>query len=375
MNFIILFFPVLLAFILSAMIIPYVVLITYKKRLFDPIDGRKLHRSIVPRLGGVAFVPIQCCVLCMSIVAMYKVPMIYAFIEGWQIQTWIVFPMFIMLMCGLVVLYLVGLADDLIGVKHKSKFVVQLIVSSFFPISGLWINNLYGVGFVIEITPWLGIPLTMFITILIINSINLIDGLDGLCSGLVALACLVFGILFSYYGAWIHSLLAFITLAVLLPFFYYNVFGISKRRRRIFMGDTGSTTLGYTIAFLAISFSMHEVGIKGFSEGAIVVAASVLIVPVFDVARVVAIRFMTRQPLFKPDRNHLHHKLIRSGFSHRNAMISIFIFSAFYALFNLILVQYISNNILLLLNFVVWVFVTIFFNRMVDNRLSRKTRL
>lgn len=369
----ILFFPVLLAFILSAMIIPYVVLITYKKRLFDPIDGRKLHRSIVPRLGGVAFVPIQCCVLCMSIVAMYKVPVIYASVEDWQIQTWIVFPMFIMLMCGLVVLYLVGLADDLIGVNNKSKFIVQLIVSSFFPISGLWINNLYGVGFVIELTPWVGIPLTMFITILIINSINLIDGLDGLCSGLVALACLVFGILFSYYGAWIHALLAFITLAFLLPFFYYNVFGISKRRRRIFMGDTGSTTLGYTIAFLAISFSMHEVGIKGFSEGAIVVAASVLIVPVFDVARVIAIRFVTRQPLFKPDRNHLHHKLIRSGFSHRNAMISIFIFSAFYALFNLILVQYISNIILLLLNFVVWVFVTILFNKMVDNRLSRKS--
>lgn len=85
MNFMILFFPVLLAFILSAMIIPYVVLITYKKRLFDPIDGRKLHRSIVPRLGGVAFVPIQCCVLCMSIVAMYKVPVIYASVEDWQI--------------------------------------------------------------------------------------------------------------------------------------------------------------------------------------------------------------------------------------------------------------------------------------------------
>lgn len=372
MKLVVLLLPFIIAFALSSVVIPYVFLITYRRRLFDPVNVRKIHQSIVPRLGGVAFVPIQCCVLAISIVVIYKVPVISDLIGGLNIQTHVVFPMFIMLMCGLVVLYLVGIADDLIGVGNKSKFVVQLVVASFFPLSGLWINNFYGVGFMVELSPWFGIPFTMFVTILIINAINLIDGLDGLCSGLVVVACLVFGILFVYYQAWIHALLSFVTLGVLLPFFYYNVIGISKRRRRIFMGDTGSTTLGYTLAFLAISFSMHEVGVKEFSEGAIVVAASVLIVPVFDVARVMIVRFISGQPIFKPDRNHLHHKLIRSGFSHRSAMITIVMFSVFYALFNIILVQYISNNILLLLNFFVWLFVTIIFNRLVENNFKRK---
>lgn len=372
MKLLILIIPFLLAVVLGNMIIPYIVLVTYKKRLFDPIDLRKLHTTAIPRLGGVAFVPIQCCVLALSIVMMYKVPLIYQYVDGLGINTWLVFPMFMMLMCGLVILYLVGIADDLVGVSNKRKFFIQLIVASFFPLSGLWINNLYGLGFIIELSPWVGVPFTIFITVLIINAINLIDGLDGLCSGVIFVACLVFGVLFLYYGAWIHALLSFITLGVLLPFFYYNVVGVSKRRRRIFMGDSGSMTLGYTIAFLAISFSMYEPAIKPFSEGAIVVAASVLIVPVFDVARVMIVRLLTKQPIFKPDRNHLHHKLLRSGFSHKEAMISIILFSTFYAIFNIVLVQYISNNILLLLNFVIWILITILFDKIIENRMKKK---
>jgi len=372
MKLLILIIPFLLAVVLGNIIIPYIVLVTYKKRLFDPIDLRKIHKTSIPRLGGVAFFPIQCCVFVLSVVMIYKVPLTYQYIGGLGISTWIVFPMFMMLMCGLVILYLVGIADDLIGVSNNKKFIIQLIVACFFPLSGLWINNLYGLGFIITLSPWIGIPFTVFITVLIINAINLIDGLDGLCSGMIFVACMVFGVLFLYYGAWLHSLLAFITLGVLLPFFYYNVIGVSKRRRKIFMGDTGSMTLGYTIAFLSISFSMLEPAIKPFSEGAIVVAASVLIVPVFDVARVMIVRFLTGQPVFKPDRNHLHHKLLRSGFSHREAMISIVLFSMFYAVFNIVMVQYISNNILLLLNFIIWILITLLFDKIVERKMGKK---
>jgi len=374
MELIILLLSFLFSAFLGYVIIPYVILITYKKRLFDPVGGRKLHQTVIPRLGGVAFMPIQCCVLIVSIMLIYKVPLISQMVGDLHISTWVIFPMFIMLMCGLVVLYLVGIADDLIGVSNKRKFLIQLFVASFFPLSGLWINDLYGLGFVVQLSPWVGIPFTIFLTVLIINAINLIDGLDGLCSGLVSVACLVYGILFAYYGAWIHALLSFITLGVLFPFFYYNVIGLSKRRRRIFMGDTGSMTLGYTIAFLAISFSMNEPAIKPFSEGAIVVAASVLIVPVFDVARVMIVRFMNKQPVFKPDRSHLHHKILRSGFSHRNTMITIILVSVFFAVFNIVLVQYLSNNILLLLNFLVWLLLIFIFNNLIEVRFQKKLK-
>src|SRR5690606_12589371 len=142
----------------------------------------------------------------------------------------------------------------------------------------------------------------MFVVVLIINAINLVDGLDGLCSGVVGTGCLVLGSLFMYYEAWWHALFAFITVGLLIPFFYFNVFGATGRHRRIFMGDTGSMTLGYSIAFLAVSFAMNNTYIKPFSDGAIVVAFSTLIIPVLDVGRVMFVRWRKGKPVFKADR-------------------------------------------------------------------------
>ena len=366
MEFIILLVPFLIAILLGKIIIPYIMLITYRKRLFDPVDARKVHQSIIPRLGGVAFVPIQCCLLAITVVLVYKTNFV-----NLGIVTWEVFPMFIMLVCGLVILYIIGIADDLIGVSYKWKFVAQILVASLFPLAGLWINDLYGLLFLTYLPAWAGIPLTIFAVVLVINAVNLIDGLDGLCSGLVGVGCLVLGTLFAYYQAWIHALLAFITTGILISFFYYNVFGASKRRRRIFMGDTGSMTLGYTMAFLTISFAMNNQSIKPFSEGAIVVAFSTLIVPIFDVARVIFIRWYKGLPLFKADRSHLHHKLLRAGLSHKSAMMSIIGLSLFFCAFNIIMVQFISNNVVVILDFALWFSFTLIFNYFVNKRNAK----
>ncbi|MGN5953799.1 MraY family glycosyltransferase [Sphingobacterium lactis] len=369
MEYLILLIPFLLAIYLGKVIIPYIMLITYKKRLFDPVDNRKLHQSIIPRLGGVAFVPIQCVLLAITVIIVYKVNFV-----NLNIHTSEVFPMFIMLICGMVMLYIIGIADDLIGVSYKWKFVAQIMVACLFPLGGLWINDLYGILFLVNLPAWVGMPLTVFAVVLIINAINLIDGLDGLCSGLVAVGCLVLGGLFAYYEAWIHALLAFITTGILISFFYYNVFGQSKRRRRIFMGDTGSMTLGYTMAFLTISFAMNNNHIKPFSEGAIVVAFSTLIVPVFDVIRVIIVRWFNKQPLFKADRSHIHHKLLRSGISHKSAMLSIVGLSLFFCLFNVIMVQYISNNVVILLDLVLWISFTLVFNFVVKQKKVKQAK-
>jgi len=361
--------PFLLAVILGRVIIPFIFLITFKKRLFDPIDARKLHTNIIPRLGGVAFVPVQCCLLILTLMITYKTNF-----TDLHIATWEVFPMFIMLICGLVILFLIGIGDDLIGVGYKWKFVVQIFVAALLPLSGLWINDLYGIFFITQIPPWIGMPFTVFLVVLIINAINLIDGLDGLCSGLVGVCCLVLGSLFVYYAAWIHALFAFITAGVLIPFFYYNVFGKRKRHRRIFMGDTGSMTLGFSVAFLAISFTMNNPNIKPFSEGAIVVAAAPLIVPVFDVARVMLVRLLTGYSVFKPDRNHLHHKLLRSGMSHSTAMLSILGLSLFFCIVNIVGVQFISNNIVLLLDVILWGAITMVFNYIMNKKNKKRTK-
>lgn len=349
MNFFYILVPTVLAAVLSRILIPFIILVTYKKRLFDPIDERKLHKRIVPRLGGVAFAPIQCCVLILSLVMVIKVLNL-----DLNVASWAILPDLMSLLCGLFILFIVGMGDDLVGIDYKWKFMVQLVVASFFPLSGLWINDFYGVLFIHGLSPWVGIPLTIFMVVLIINAVNLIDGLDGLCSGIVGIGSLVLGGLFVYYGAWLHALFAFITVGVLVPFYFFNVFGVTGRRRQIFMGDTGSMTLGYAMAFLTISFAMNNTYIKPVSEGGLVVALSTLIVPVLDVARVMCVRWLQRKPVFKPDRNHLHHFLLRLGLSHRGAMLTMLLLSLFFCLFNIVAVKLLHSSLVVVADLLIW---------------------
>jgi UDP-N-acetylmuramyl pentapeptide phosphotransferase/UDP-N-acetylglucosamine-1-phosphate transferase len=364
--------PFLCAMLLSWGMMPYILLISYRKRLFDPIDSRKLHKHIIPRLGGVAFAPIQCCVLVIALVCIFKLNIGEVDL---QVASWIILPSMALLVCGLVILFIIGIGDDLIGVSYKWKFVVQIMVGCLLPLSGVWINDLYGLGFIIGLPAWIGMPLTVFMVVLIINAINLIDGLDGLCSGVVAIGLLVLGSLFVSYGAWLHAIFAFITVGVLIPFFYFNVFGTSRRRRRIFMGDTGSMTLGFSIAFLIVSFAMNNHFIKPFAEGAIVVAFSTLIVPIMDVARVMFVRWKTGRPVFKPDRNHLHHKLLRAGLSRHSALIFILILTLVFCLLNMLTVRYISNNLVALMDLLFWIAFHWGVNRLEKRQVITKLQL
>lgn len=362
MIYFIIIIPFIAALFLGRMIIPFIILVTYKRRLFDPIDTRKIHTTFIPRLGGVAFTPIQCCLLVITLVIIFKIHAV-----DLHIQTWAIMPSLMMLVCGLLILFLVGVGDDLIGISYRWKFVIQILVASLFPLSGLWINDLYGLFFIDRLSPLVGMPLTVFAVVLIINAVNLMDGLDGLCSGIVGLSCFFLGILFMYYGAWLHALFAFITIGVLIPFFYYNVFG-SAGRRKIFMGDTGSMTLGYSMAFLSISFAMNNEYIKPFSEGAVLIAFSTLVVPVLDVARVMLVRWNNGAPLFKPDRNHLHHKLLKNGFSVTGSMLMILALVLFFCVFNIIGVNILSNNIVLVLDLFLWLMFHYIFDQAVAIR-------
>ena len=138
------------------------------------------------------------------------------------------------------------------------------------------------------------------------------------------------------------------------------------------MGDTGSLTLGLSVSFLAISYAMNNPSIKPFSEGAIVVSYAVLIVPVFDVVRVIWLRFRSHQPLFMPDRNHIHHKFLRMGISHHITMILILILALCFSLFNIIAVEYISNNIVLLVDIVSWIGFHLWLDRIEVTKLETK---
>ena len=336
----------ILAFIIGQIIVLRLYLFSFKRRLFDPVDSRKIHAGLIPRLGGMAFLPTQCGIFLLIIVVLRHFEII-------QMEYALLFR-FMLLICGLGLLFIVGMIDDLMGIGYKWKFAAQVMAALFFPISGLWIDNLYGLFGITVLSPWIAIPLTVFVVVFIINAFNLIDGIDGLCSGLTILACTVLGTLFFVKESWLHVLFAFITVGVLAPFFYYNVYGNSKRRRRIFMGDTGSMTLGLSVSFLVISYTMYYSDVVYCLGGNILVAFSVVFVPVLDVIRVIIFRFLARKPLFLPDKNHIHHYFLNLGFSSYATLYYILLIGFGFAVFNMYMIRHVNINIVLLCDVVLW---------------------
>ncbi|WP_278718821.1 MraY family glycosyltransferase [Bacteroides caecimuris] len=349
MKYLLMALAFLISVFIARMIIPRILLISYRKKLFDSQEERKVHKGAIPRLGGVSFFPtilFSCC----GVLAFYNLFGYYAS----TLHDDRILSEMLLLVCGLVLLYLTGIADDLIGVRYGNKMVVQLVSACLFPLSGLWINDLYGLFGLGMIPQFWGGLLTVVIVILITNAINLIDGIDGLASGLSSVSLVVLGVLFLEREMWSCSLIAFSSFGVLVPFFYYNVFGKAERARKIFMGDTGSLTLGYILSFLAIKYSQNLDGIPK-EHGPLVIAFSTLLVPVFDAIRVAIVRMYKGRNPFEPDKTHIHHLFLRMGFTVRQALLMILLLSCILSGVNIWLIPYVENTVMLLLDVLVWI--------------------
>ena len=349
------------------LIIPRILLISFRKKLFDIPDERKVHKHAIPRLGGVSFFPtilFSCCSV-----------LVIRTLMGYGISTLsasYILPEFLVLICGMVLLYLTGIADDLVGVRYRQKFVIQIICACLFPAVGLWINDFYGL-FGIDLLPaWFGIPFTILTIVFITNAINLIDGIDGLASGLSSVALLIFGFLYIEKGLWIYSMFAFSTFGVLVPFFYYNVFGSAEHARKIFMGDKGSLNLGYILSFLAITYS-HNTDFIPITQGAFLIAFSTLIVPAFDVVRVVIVRIYHGKSPFEPDKNHIHHQFLAMGFTVRKSMLLILLISCVLSGLNILLMPNVNNTILLIGDIIVWIGLNLWWFRICSGNRDGKT--
>ena len=356
----------LAAIVLGRIIIPNILIISLRKRLFDVPDARKVHNRPIPRLGGVTFFPVI--VFTFAVTTALRVMMNE--IE-YEIFTAKMACEFLFLIAGLTLLYIIGIGDDLVGVRYLKKFLVQIISASLFPIAGLYINNFYGVFGIGEIPVWIGMPFTVLLVVFITNAINLIDGIDGLASGLSMVALVIFGVIFMHYELWNFAILAFICVGVIIPFFAYNVFGNADKGRKIFMGDTGSLTLGYIISFFVIKYCMYVPGEDMQAYGApVVVAFSVLLVPCLDVVRVVLKRARTGKALFMPDKNHIHHKFIALGYSHRKAMLIILAISLGFSLLNMVGIHYVAITPLLGIDILLWTSLHLWITSRINGRRS-----
>ncbi len=337
------------ALLLTGIIIPQILLIAFRKKLFDEVDERKIHKGVVPRLGGIAFLPAIifsiCLVLAVSI-SLGATDTASAF-SGWS-------QSIMYLLCAEMLMFLVGIADDLIGVRYKAKFVSQILCAIFICASGAYIHNMGGMLWIEEIPAWLGWCLSGFFVVYIVNAINLIDGIDGLASGLSGIALIFYGVVLTLAQEWVLAVLAWAQLGTLVPFFYYNVFGNPNKRKKIFMGDTGSLTVGMLLSFIALSVTNMQISDATKDYNLLVLAFSPLIIPAFDVVRVYFHRIRQHRNPFLPDKCHIHHKLLALGLNQRASLCVILLSAVVFMLINVSLSPYVSASWLLVGDVAIW---------------------
>lgn len=355
-----------IAFLLAGIIIPKIMLIAFRKRLFDEIDERKIHRGIVPRLGGIAFFP----AILFSLALIIGIDIRFGSgLMGLAFEPKLV-PFFFEI-CAMILLYLVGIADDLIGVRYLAKFVVQIASAVLLVFSGMYVSNFYGVLWIHEMPMWLSWIITAFIVVYVVNAINLIDGIDGLASGLSTIALVFYAIVFFNGEEYIFSMIAAATAGTLFPFFYYNVFGDATKQKKIFMGDTGALTTGMVLVFCAIAVMCAKPDFLDVEYNPAIVALSPLIIPGFDVFRVYFHRVRRRRNPFLPDKCHIHHKLLALGFNQTAALLFILGASVVFIAVNVLLSPYTNPTVLLLCDVILWTGGNVLLTSLIRKRESK----
>lgn len=357
---------VILTFVISAAIgwfaIPRIVIIAKMKRLFDETNARKVHKGAVPRLGGLSFFPAAL----FSFAFVLGLRYYYGYDVALDLQVELLTE-FLFVMAGMLILYFVGMADDLIGVGYRNKFVAQFFAGICLVFAGVTMFDLQGLFGVHRLPFALDAVLTVVAVVLTVNAFNLIDGVDGLCSGLGTIILTTLGILFIYYQLFVYAMFAFGMVGVLIAFFQYNVLGT---RLKVFMGDTGSLTLGYMIIFLGLKFINLEntTFISVGFNSTLAILAGMLFLPVFDTCRVFVSRISRGKSPFFPDKSHVHHKLLRLNRTHLQSTGILLLIEIGFVLLNFVLAEFLELDInwVLLADILLGVGFNVVLNKLID---------
>ncbi|SFB70347.1 UDP-N-acetylmuramyl pentapeptide phosphotransferase/UDP-N-acetylglucosamine-1-phosphate transferase [Flagellimonas taeanensis] len=310
------------AFLLTYLTIPKIIGVVEYKRLMDDPNSRSSHKNKTPTLGGISF--------------FYTLVFALFFIKDRAEHL-----EFIYLIPGLTILFIVGLKDDMVVLSPGSKLIAQILAISFVLVNDSFgIESLNGFLNIYEIPYYLYLAIGGFLMLTIINSYNLIDGIDGLASIVGIVIMIIYTTIFYLAQEYFFALTAITMNACLMAFFGFNV----SSNKKIFMGDTGSLIVGFIISILTLKFLALEPEAYGdgelpfLLENAPLIAISILIVPLFDTARVFAIRIANKKGPFSPDRNHVHHVLIDFwGLSHKQASFIIGCFNIIFVILFIIL--------------------------------------
>lgn len=285
-----------ISFLITYSAIPIIIRVAEAKHLFDvPDDDRKVHATPVPSLGGI------------GIFAGFILGFLIAVPAGLiEVQYF---------GAAFLVIFFLGLKDDIVVLTPLKKFLGQLLAAFIIVYKGgILIDGMFGfMGF--EKMPFiLSLAFTYLTIIVITNSFNLIDGVDGLAGSLGLFTSICFGIYFVLADQPFYAMMAFAMAGSLGGFLIFNI-----SPAKIFMGDTGSLLLGIVNSILVIKFIQVATlpTAKVYLPAAPAIGFAILFVPLFDTLRIFAYRILSRRSPFSPDRNHVHHLLLAKGFSHK----------------------------------------------------------
>lgn len=314
----------LISFVLVVISVPPIVRVAKAKKLYDNFNERKVHTKVVPPLGGVA---IFIGFVLSSIIAT----------DGLS------FDSLKYIVAAVIVMFFIGLKDDLMDISARKKLIIQFFAAVILVALGnVRFTNLQGIMGIHEINYFVSIVLSIFAVLVIINAFNLVDGIDGLASGLAMLAGTVFGVWFYISGNVQFAIMSFALVGSLAGFFLYNVFG---NRNKLFMGDTGSLIIGIVISALVVKFNeLNFINTSAYAVGAApAVSFAIIIVPLIDVLRVMSIRIYSKRSPFSPDNNHVHHRLLKLYSNHLKVTIIILSINICLIVFALFLNRYIVS--------------------------------
>lgn len=322
----------LTSLLVVALAIPPIITVAFQKRLFDdPAESRKVHKRIVPNFGGIAIFS-GFLFTCSLFIPSNLLP------EG------------NILMASGLILFLIGLKDDIVGLSPFIKFIAQFSSAAILAlVADIRITNLHGILGIQELPYVASIAFTMFFVVGIVNAFNLIDGIDGLAGTLGIMLSLVYAFLFFGSTEFGWSYLSISLTGAMLGFLFYNV-----SPAKIFMGDSGSLLLGFIAAVLSIKFlAISDRQNTSFGQldvtSAFGLVLAILIIPVFDTLRVFTLRILRNTSPFTADSNHLHHRLLFLGLSHMQATLVLVVSNVVFIIIALSLQQLGNSQLLGLL--------------------------
>ena len=288
----------LVSFATAWWIFKYVLRIAVDKNIVDNPNARKLQKEPVPVLGGVA--------VAFGIIAATVAGDVFFNVSQ-------VYP----LICIMMIMLYVGVMDDILGLSPRLRLLIEIIVVlALIYTTGFAIDDFHGLWGIGRLPQGLAVCLTVFAGVGIINAINMVDGVNGLCSGYCIMVCAVFGAFSASCGETVGTFLAATCIGALIPFLCHNIFGAKSK---MFIGDGGTLLMGTVMTYFVIDClhggSPAETA-RAENLGLVPFALSVLAVPVFDTLRVMTVRMLHGRSPFSPDKSHLHHLLFEFHFSH-----------------------------------------------------------